>query len=250
MKKKLVFITEKENENFNDFLLKFKNDSVSYENEKFYLVNDNQEEIFFENIVLDFNDFDDQDYLLEIIKNVINNTFKTVNALFIQESEDDYSYVNNNDTFEDIFERKIGIMSYEINDIFDFFTISFISVLEKHKLRNGNKRFCFNFLINLLEFFGFYFKNSKKNNKIFENHKDKEEEIFCFVTRLSNRTYEDLMLNSEDEEFKQDNYKNQIYKNCFNFIKENDKDIDYRDRKEKVKKEIKEWIIKNTIILI
>ncbi|MGZ9432044.1 type II toxin-antitoxin system death-on-curing family toxin [Mycoplasma sp. CB776] len=250
MKKKLVFTTEKEGKKFSEFLLKFKNNLLLYEDAKYYL-KENKEEIIFENIVLDFQEEKSLNEILELLKLTIERSFETVRTKFPLESDDDYNYVNINDNFYDIFERKIWLLSYEVDDIFDFFSISFISVLEKHKLRNGNKRFSFAFLINLLIVFGYYFKWSNEDTEIAEFYKKQQEkDIFCFVTRLSNRSYEDLIANIDDAEFKEDNQKNEIYKNCFNFIKQKDINLNSKDRIEKVKKEIKEWIIQNTLILI
>lgn len=72
--------------------------------------------------------------------------------------------------------------------------------------------------------------------------------MFCFVSRLSNRSYEDFIELLRDGEVIANNDKNEIYKWCYNFIAKNDKGTSTKERQEKVKKEIKEWIIKNTLI--
>lgn len=245
---KKIVITAKEYQNFKEFIDTFKSSKVVERDGKYYLNRhpEDIEEINISPFVINLNN---EEYLIEIEKRIaqtLEKTLKLVKDNFVNEGSDDYQYVDENDRFNEIIMR---VLYYsEINDIFDLFSNIFIQIISSHKLKNGNKRFCFFFLINLLKDFGFYFKWSSNLKEKNSYQQLQEREMFCFVSRLSNREYSDFIEALNDKELELENEKNNIYKWCYNLIQENDKSYTVKERQEKVKKEIKNWIIQNILI--
>ncbi|UWD34221.1 type II toxin-antitoxin system death-on-curing family toxin [Mesomycoplasma molare] len=245
---KKIVITAKEYQNFKEFINKYKSSKVVERNGKYYLnyKTEYEQEIDIQPLIVNLLNVEDLRAIMQIIDGSLEKTFKLVKDNFVNESSNDYQYVDENDRFNEIIMR---VLYYsEINDIFDLFSNIFIQIISSHKLKNGNKRFCFFFLINLLKDFGFYFKWSSNLKEKNSYQQLQEREMFCFVSRLSNREYSDFIEALNDKELELENEKNNIYKWCYNLIQENDKNCTVKERQEKVKKNIKNWIIQNILI--
>ncbi|WP_027121280.1 type II toxin-antitoxin system death-on-curing family toxin [Mycoplasma leonicaptivi] len=214
---KTILITKHEYDNFDVFIEKFKSSDLEKIDQKYFLNSDfdkSKIQINFNPLLLDFTMDQDIKKIMSIVLSALEETFKLVKNYFIKEDLEDFRYVDNNDSFDKIIQN---ILCYsEIHDIFDLFSNIFIQMLISHKLRNGNKRFSFLFLINLLKSFGFYFKLDfdLKNKNYYE--KIKKNEMFCFVARLSNRSYYDFKEMLIYAEFNDNNSKNQEYYWCYN----------------------------------
>lgn len=203
---------------------------------------------------IDFENRNFFDHLVNNFKGILERTFEDINYKFPKNSIDDYCYINSDDNH---FKRILNRISYEYtewNDIFDFFTDIFITVLEGHKLRNGNKRFAFCFLIKMLWNFDYYFKWSETQNLdnsnfyVKKERYEQEANLFCFVCRLSTRTYEDLLeLVDQINTDKFDKITSEIEKKCVEIIKLKDKGLSYNERRQKLKDEMKVWIKENTL---
>ncbi|OAB48899.1 hypothetical protein MGALLINA_03390 [Mycoplasmopsis gallinarum] len=193
------------------------------------------------------------DNTMKLIKNALDTAFKDINKKFPKKHSDDYELIKGENSIINKIENLIFYERDSINDIFDLISKVFISILEGHKFRNGNKRFCFFFLICLLFNFNFYFKASnfdsikKENTYLTEISYKQENDLFCFVTRLSNRTFEDLKLLLDPRNKDDNNQVQQMISNCWTIINNKDFNLSTDIRQTKVKKEIKEWIQKNSL---
>ncbi|WP_027121278.1 type II toxin-antitoxin system death-on-curing family toxin [Mycoplasma leonicaptivi] len=210
--------------------------------------NNFKEKIQFDFRIIDWNSEQHLTFLYHLLCSTLVDTFS---FLFENKIEkDDYVYVDKNDTFDIKFQNIINWNNWDNTDIFDFFTEIFVTLLQSHKLKNGNKRFSYIFLSILLNKCGYFLnpKNLENNNSDSnQNNKSCESDLYCFVLKLQNIDFKDIKDNfkfinkSESEIFT-------MYQNCLDYIENNYQDMSYNERHILVKKEIKKWIQKNTVI--
>ncbi|WP_435130336.1 hypothetical protein ACR82Z_01650 [Mycoplasma sp. 6243] len=242
-----IYITKKEEENFNKFLDKYLSSSVFKLNDEYYFKQKykakvNKCSISYNKI--DFSDTNDFELLHQLITETVINTFELLQNNWSEEVED-FKYINADDTHIYYLLRHC---EYGINDIFDFFSKLFISLLECHKLINGNKRFAYFFLINLVRFCGFYFKLS--TSKKINIYKLKNERVvYCFVYKLQNRNYEDVINDYKNLNNSITDLTNADYlKKCIEEIRLKYENLPVKERQERTKTEIRNWIKKNIVI--
>ncbi|WP_324672252.1 type II toxin-antitoxin system death-on-curing family toxin [Mycoplasma sp. 888] len=240
-----------------EYIEKYKGELLQFGNDKnlYFCSKYNNKKILVKIDVfqIDLNDEAGYDNLIKLIESALDTAFKDINKKFPKKYDDDYVLIGSKDDIMSKIENIIFYEKDELNDIFDLIGKIFISILEGHRFRNGNKRFTFFFLMCLLSKFKFYLKASDFNSDLEENYYltdmnyRQENDLFCFVTRLSNRNFEDLKLLLDSKNIDKDSQVQNMIKNCFLIIDSNDSNLLIKERQEKVKNEIKEWIQKNTL---
>ncbi|QNM93524.1 type II toxin-antitoxin system death-on-curing family toxin [Mycoplasma sp. Pen4] len=250
MKKINITLARADFQNIDEFVNIYKSSLINFNSEtcnwefhsKFY----QPAEILFKIHSIQFNEMKNvENYIKKSFEdNIIPKAFAAAKAVkAISKDPNDFQYVDPNAKIIDKVKQVVNIYSYKEQwSVFDFVTDIFISVLNSHLLKNGNKRFSFSLLKVMLFDFGFYFKwssNVKNSSFLEEYNKNIENEIACFEFQLSNAKIADLFENSQD-------FKNQN-PTCFKKLSK-EKELDIKERQEKTRTEIKKWLLNKIII--
>lgn len=156
MKTILIYYCKNEGNQLDNYILdKFKNSRITYnykENHYYFssLFNNNEEEI---DVKFDMISFDDNlvDTICEILKTSYINSKNIANEPAGPFNEPEiYSEIVN-------YINKCSYTEDDLSSIFEFVANLFFRYLIGHKMKNGNKRLSFMFLVNLLRFFGYHF---------------------------------------------------------------------------------------------
>ncbi len=144
-----------------------KNPLIIYENEKTYFINSNKdiEEIKILAFEIKFNE-----KFAYIISSILKESFEMISEISSNES---YGPFDEKSIYSEIHNYMHICLYNEPNSIFEFCSNLFYKYLTGHKMKNGNKRLSFLFLINLLNFFGYDFNWINQNNKNYKNMKEK-----------------------------------------------------------------------------
>ncbi|MBU3830687.1 MAG: type II toxin-antitoxin system death-on-curing family toxin [Candidatus Ureaplasma intestinipullorum] len=153
-KRIILFCSKNEINNINYYISKkFKNSLISYnskENEYYFSSkNGNVEKININIVVLQFNE-KLADSICEILKWSYSQSQSIVN--------EHTGPFNDPEIYSEIV-NYINLCSYnedQLSSIFEFIANLFFRYLIGHKMKNGNKRLSFIFLVNLLHYFGYY----------------------------------------------------------------------------------------------
>ncbi len=153
-KRIILFCCKNEINNINYYISKkFKNSLINYkyeENEYYFSSkNGNVEKINIDIIVLQFNE-----KLADSICEILNLSYSQ-SQLIVNEPT---GLFNEPEIYSEIV-NYINLCSYnedQLSSIFEFIANLFFRYLIGHKMKNGNKRLSFIFLVNLLHYFGYY----------------------------------------------------------------------------------------------
>lgn len=173
-KRIILFCCKNEINNINYYISKkFKNSLISYnskENEYYFSSKyGNVEKINIDIIVLQFNK-----RLADLICQILNLSYSQSQSIVNEPT----GLFNEPEIYSEIV-NYINLCSYnedQLSSIFEFVANLFFRYLIGHKMKNGNKRLSFIFLVNLLRFFGYhlfwtwgYMKDYSKYIKAIEN---------------------------------------------------------------------------------
>lgn len=174
------------NDQFKNHLLKTKlNTLIDFDktDNKFYFLpkQGKKSEIKIRQIKLANGDFNKQ--FLAILSNYIRSSLKASKSISNEPIIYDKSDIKKLKSTLSSLVYKYSYFDFKNMNIFDLFTDIFIRFLTGHYLKNGNKRFAFIFLIQLLFAFGYYFKYSKGSK---QNYKRYTDQITNFTIKLEN----------------------------------------------------------------
>ncbi|AXE60834.1 hypothetical protein DA803_01880 [[Mycoplasma] phocae] len=164
MKTISLIISEYDNKNLDRFIRQYSSEQMIYVNDKWYIKNnDGLEEINFRIKILDFKSISKTTFLNWIEKIILKSIEKAKEATNNVEYPGDFILVNENYQVIDRVESLLLRYQYQENwSIIDYYIDLFLFILEAHLFKNGNKRFAFSLLRNLMVSSGFYLRWSNE----------------------------------------------------------------------------------------